>query len=607
MSRVILDLEIYKNLALFGWLDLDKKSYKALSHRDLPWIDRQVSGSCPYFVTFNGTWYDLRVLMCALDCYHVLEGPDLLLRLKAMSDWIILGPKAVSEDDANDFEEYRWWGHPHLDLKEVLGGRSCCSLKKLACRLRMKAVEALPIDPDALLTDAQAEQIVKYNKLDLVNTAKLYNHCRPQLAMRDALGQVYGQDLRSRSDAQIAEKVLSSTLGRRKPDKFDHSYPRPVEGFLHNFRYDTMQLRNFFTNLWGKTSVRFEPTYNPATKKPTFRKLFEVGEDRHDRILINEVVPAVDFRFGGLHSVHKGKAVRGQGGVDLDVASYYPSLILRFGIYPQRLGPKFLEVYQDILDRRLKAKKDGNKVVADGMKIILNSTFGKFAEPYSALFDPLSAVSVCLHGQCAILRLMDLCWYAGCQVIMVNTDGILVDKDPGDAVKRWEEEMKMTLEAKPVARYVVKDSNNHVILYADGTQKVKGVTFAHESTAAKQTNFPVAHRAVVANLLQGTAVEDTIRGCRNVHEFLGVYQKGPSISEVKLATSPSDGGEPVPDLVRYYLGRGDHHLYRKNAKSWTRVADSGGFVLANAAPENVPDDLNYDSYVAMANKLLEKL
>jgi hypothetical protein len=61
---------------------------------------------------------------------------------------------------------------------------------------------------------------------------------------------------------------------------------------------------------------------------------------------------------------------------------------------------------------------------------------------------------------------------------------------------------------------------------------------------------------VVENLLHGTSPEETIRACRDLHEFTAVYNKGPTIRAVKLASSPDDAGQSMPDLVRFYLGGG---------------------------------------------------
>jgi hypothetical protein len=61
-------------------------------------------------------------------------------------------------------------------------------------------------------------------------TRLLYKELKPQIRLREELGRKYGQDLRSRSDAQIAEVVFASELERltgivpRKPKKFNESF-----------------------------------------------------------------------------------------------------------------------------------------------------------------------------------------------------------------------------------------------------------------------------------------------------------------------------------------------------------------------------------------------
>jgi DNA polymerase elongation subunit (family B) len=42
---------------------------------------------------------------------------------------------------------------------------------------------------------------------------------------------------------------------------------------------------------------------------------------------------------------------------DLDVASYYPNIILQQQLAPESMGKPFLDVYKSIVDRRIKAKK----------------------------------------------------------------------------------------------------------------------------------------------------------------------------------------------------------------------------------------------------------
>ena len=71
-------------------------------------------------------------------------------------------------------------------------------------------------------------------------------------------------------------------------------------------------------------------------------------------------------------------------------ASFYPSMMSQFGIFPCSLGDAGLEEFREILAERLEIKErsaaESNpaiskrlKIQADGLKIVLNSTFGQSA------------------------------------------------------------------------------------------------------------------------------------------------------------------------------------------------------------------------------------
>jgi len=64
--------------------------------------------------------------------------------------------------------------------------------------------------------------------------------------------------------------------------------------------------------------------------------------------------------IGGLHSCEKSQLVRVNSGeclLEVDVASYYPNIILQQSLAPKSMGLPFLRVYQSIVDRRIQAKR----------------------------------------------------------------------------------------------------------------------------------------------------------------------------------------------------------------------------------------------------------
>jgi hypothetical protein len=64
--------------------------------------------------------------------------------------------------------------------------------------------------------------------------------------------------------------------------------------------------------------------------------------------------------IGGLHSCEKSQFIRCDAEhvlAEMDVASYYPNIILQQNLAPKSMGAPFLKVYQSIVDRRLASKK----------------------------------------------------------------------------------------------------------------------------------------------------------------------------------------------------------------------------------------------------------
>ncbi len=65
----------------------------------------------------------------------------------------------------------------------------------------------------------------------------------------------------------------------------------------------------------------------------------------------------------------------------------------------------FKTVYQNIITERLAAKNAGDKVKSEGLKLILNSTFGQLNEKFSPLYSPYSFLTITLSGQLTLMAL----------------------------------------------------------------------------------------------------------------------------------------------------------------------------------------------------------
>lgn len=214
---IVLDLEVYSNyfLASFYNPKSDKTVHyeffegQPLNRKAIQTIMRDCTT-----VSFNGINFDLPLLQYALNGASVLD-------LKRLCDTIIKSnlPAWRICKDAGIYVPADW---DHIDLIEVAPGQS--SLKIYGARLNSPTIQDLPIEPDAMIKAEQREPMRSYCENDLRTTWLLYKALEKQIDLRISMSEQYGVDLRSKSDAQIAETVIKSELHRltgkeyRKPE-----------------------------------------------------------------------------------------------------------------------------------------------------------------------------------------------------------------------------------------------------------------------------------------------------------------------------------------------------------------------------------------------------
>lgn len=189
------------------------------------------------------------------------------------------------------------------------------------------------------------------------------------------------------------------------------------------------------------------------------------------------------------------------------------------------------EVYVATIERRVKAKRSGDKATANALKLVLNTTYGAMLNKYNNLYDPLMGRSVCISGQLFLLELANHL-VADCstlKVIQLNTDGIMVSFDENEYQKvleitgEWQERTGFELEEDSVKLMVQKDVNGYVEVPFEGEPKIKGGVLVRGIAPAGafnvNNNACVVARAVKDYLAYGVPVEETIIGCDRLLDF----------------------------------------------------------------------------------------
>ena len=248
-----------------------------------------------------------------------------------------------------DFIEY-----DHIDIQEVPPG-VMLSLKTYEGRMHAPHLQDMPFHHDYEIRTAKDRKTVEeYCFNDIEETERLFLTVKGDIELRETLGQEYGVDLRSKSDAQCAEAILKKVCGIGRGDKI---VPRHVRYKTPSFIKTDSALINEIIAMCEEHRFTMNPG-NGAVEFPEF--LVEP---------ITMGTGTYQMGIGGLHSKHDIQLYleRDEKNLlsDFDVAGYYPVTMMAAGLIPNLGGGKgkiFLETYKGIYDQRIHAKRRAGRI-----------------------------------------------------------------------------------------------------------------------------------------------------------------------------------------------------------------------------------------------------
>ncbi|WP_191569120.1 DNA polymerase domain-containing protein [Paracoccus yeei] len=643
MRTLGVDIETYHDFFFVGFKDFDsgQRLGVEMSTRS-PDYDRErvrrILLKCQT-VGYNSLTYDLPMIWYSLD-------PSVTnAMLKKASDSIIRGNLKYWE--VEDFLEIRLpWElkDRHIDLIEPQPN-AFASLKSLNGRMHGKQLQDLPFDPDARLTFDQMEVVADYClHSDLDATHNLWNTLQEPMALRRALSEEHGQNFMSKSDSQIGEAIVKKRVEALTGRRLERVETKPGTTFRYPIpewmRFETPQLQDILQRL-RETDFMVKPDGKVDLPKWLSEAKITLGSSTYQ------------MGIGGLHSTEANRAVFSDDDsvlVDADVASQYPSIILMLGLYPKALGEHFLTAYRSILNERLAAKarakqikdelpgvNDPDRIAAlereleqcqvkdKSGKISLNGVYGKLGSRYSVLYAPHLLISVTLTGQLTLLMLIEMALKAGIDVVSGNTDGVVfrcprrlyagLNKDrlhPSalEAVcSEWERITSFKLEFAEYRAIYNSSVNTYYAIKANGGHKRKGPVGNPWNKSKddfdpvrgqlmKNPQMTICSDAALAKIKDGTPVDETIRACRDVTQFVTV---------IKASKGATWRGDYLGKTVRYYWGQNGEpiHEFEANEKgNFKKVPKTDGAIECMRLPDEFPSNIDYDRYVEEAETIL---
>lgn len=587
---LVLDTEIYSNYFLLSFMHTKTGKVRTFEMYDGQPLDHSgiVRTMSRYTtISFNGNNFDIPIIVAAI------QGFD-CQALKNLCDKIIVS-KIPAWRIARDAELETPADWDHIDIIEVAPGM--VGLKIYGGRLHTKTMQDLPYEPDAVIGAAEREELRKYCANDLVMTKELFDTLRGNIDLRVKMSDQYGMDLRSKSDAQIAETIIKSELQAIT----GQSYRAPKLAADYSFKYrdpkiisfKTKQLQGIFKRILDE---RFTIGPNGSVIMPKWL--------RDDKIEIDGA--SYQMGIGGLHSSESRQYVKCEVGYileDRDVAAYYPNIILQQGLAPESLGAPFLTVYESIVDRRIQAKREKDKVTDAVLKIAINGSFGKLGSKYSALYAPDLLIQTTVTGQLGLLMLIERLTLAGIKVLSANTDGLVLyyKKSNANTVEtiafEWMLETSFNLETTSYQAIASANVNNYIAVKTNGDIKGKGLFT--KTGLSKNPDFSIIARAASLQVAQGIDYRETIRQCQDVTQFVTVR---------RVAGGAQWRGDYLGTAVRFYISNNvpcDECIHY--VKNNNRVPKSAGAKPLMVLPDVFPTDIDYRYYETETEKLLAEV
>nr|DAF84350.1 MAG TPA: DNA polymerase [Caudoviricetes sp.] len=494
------DIEIFKKDSLYVFRDYFTKEWTVI-HNDLDALRKfYLANRDSLFIGYNSHSYDSNVLrahMQGKNPYHVS---------KAIID---------SDDRGLVYKMYDTKKTPLFGMDLYQDNRGF-SLKEHSAFLGINIKETeVDFDMERELTEEESVLNELYCKNDVLATELRFEQNIGMLVAKATIALYFGLDKQalSMTNANLTAELLGAQKHENRRDELD-AYELP-----QGFEIESEEIKNAFMN------GEFE-----QNDKGNASIALEVN--RRD---VTEVLGV-----GGIHAAKESFIHVGNFNAR-DVGSLYPNTMTLFNYESRNIPNDKQHVFQMLLDERMKAKYsdketievDGveipTKLLINGFKLPLNTTYGAMGAEFNKLYDPRMRLLVCITGQMALFDLLEKI-EPHATIIQSNTDAHYYipfsDEDAkkiDELAKDWEKRTGYTLDNDLFREIYQANVNNYLAVTADGKVKFKG--------AIGLTNGLKVSKAVVSNafinyVVGGKDYKEFINECEDLRQFQIISKTG---------------------------------------------------------------------------------
>ena len=599
----VYDIEIFRNVFHCTLLDTETEElikFECSSRKnDIENMCKFFINEDAYFCGYNNIHYDNPIINY---CIEFFSNSKYTYEKICLS---IFNLSNVITKDKDNIERWKRWKYAKnfktIDLLTMLYSKALrVSLKEMEVTMMYRNVQEFNLDWNKNLQEQDIDSMIDYNINDVMATYELLKRCEKDIQLRINIENQYNINCLSVDGVNIGMQILAEEYMKKTniPWNILKEMRSPANTIELNkiilpfIKYDTPILQNLLDEM---------KQLNVSPGRKGYEKQF----------LLENLVISVGV--GGIHSINGPEIIiptEDELLVDLDVASLYPSMLLNFNFYPKHLGKEFKEVYQEIKDKRIHAKRTGDKVTNETLKLALNGLSGNLQNEYSWCYDPEAVMGIRINGQLLLLMLTEKLIAIGAKPIQLNTDGIFcrIPKNKYDEAiqicKEWESLTGLELEEDRFKSFYQLAINDYFGVFENGKIKEKGC-FITEVKLGKGLTPKIIPKAIKKYFLEGIKPKDYIPSNKDIRDFLMSEKTGKQwVVEYN--------GKQQQRTNRFYASTNGCYLYKykveNGIKKYQNMLTQSGVTIANNF-DKLPSELNinYNYYINEANKIINQL
>lgn len=565
---------------------------------------------------YNNKHYDDVVINYIIDYIDIMLCKsiyDVTLSLFNLSQTII------NLEDGNISKIKKWKYANYFESMDLLtmmfSSKLRVGLKSMQITMQYQNVQEYSGDFGSFLPKDKIDEMISYNINDVKSTYSLFNYLvkNGDIDLRLFIEQEYGFNALSMDSVKFGETLIAKKVCEEL-----HINKRQLEQMRSPM--DNIPLKDVILPFIRYKNPKFQEALEDMKKQVVSSKNKKPGEKNYENKF---VVSGVRYSIGvgGIHSLNEPRIYVPKEDEylgHLDVASMYPSFIVRYGWFPRHLGKAGLAVYTQIYHERIQAKHSGQKQKNLALKLTLNSVTGKMQQETSWMYDPYSVFKIRINGQLILLMLADLLLQHSCEIVQVNTDGVMfiAKKAYKDAimesVAKLEQLTKLSFEAdsyEAFYQFAVNDYFGVVDGFSQSRNpkliEKKGM-FITEPVLGKGLAPTIIPEAVINYFVYNIPVEDTIRNCDDIRKFLMSQRV-----DKKFKVEYDD--KYIQRINRWYASTNGCYLYTvdesKTPVKYSNLLKKSGVTILNYIDDISTKNrkINYPYYISEARKIIDQL